>query len=401
MSSSLETLSDSELRTKLIEHGYKVGPVTHTTRKILLKKLKMLMDDKTGARFSMASAKYSSDDTDDDTLSAAKKKKKTPVSTRRQTMVTTMPPPATTASPSRSQTKKRLTRNLNAADYEISDNEGPSLPVRSLSKEKTPEIVNKSPIKQKLRDDFDIDLDSDNLDDESKKTPIIVPKFGGGTTKVYNDTSNFTAADVNSPKSYESNWRIGRTYETSNYHTNTPTSTLTKDERYTVNLPKPSISANSSRDDSLLSKETTKKDDILANYDSPYLSEFTRRLSSTSATLSKPSIKVGPKYRLSSISGTPEVKETDTNGHYTTYTSPRTYPSSSSMTYVTSSIDKTQRDGNKAYKSASLLQREEVKNSQNMISMILLAVVVLFFGIISIAYLGLEAKTEFPLSTGT
>jgi len=40
---SVETLSDSDLRRKLAEYGYPVGPVTDTSRKVLMKKLKLLM----------------------------------------------------------------------------------------------------------------------------------------------------------------------------------------------------------------------------------------------------------------------------------------------------------------------------------------------------------------------
>lgn len=40
---SVENLSDSELRRKLAEYGLPAGPVTETTRKVLLKKLKLLM----------------------------------------------------------------------------------------------------------------------------------------------------------------------------------------------------------------------------------------------------------------------------------------------------------------------------------------------------------------------
>jgi membrane protein Man1 len=56
---SVEALSDSELRTKLFEYGYSVGPVTQTTRNILVKKLKTLMELRgaSGSRHSMA-ARY-------------------------------------------------------------------------------------------------------------------------------------------------------------------------------------------------------------------------------------------------------------------------------------------------------------------------------------------------------
>ena len=40
---SVESLSDNELRRKLAEYGYPVGPVTDTSRKVLMKKLKLLM----------------------------------------------------------------------------------------------------------------------------------------------------------------------------------------------------------------------------------------------------------------------------------------------------------------------------------------------------------------------
>lgn len=56
---SVDALSDSELRSKLMEYGYPVGPVTQTTRKILVKKLKNLIETRggTGSRHSLA-ARY-------------------------------------------------------------------------------------------------------------------------------------------------------------------------------------------------------------------------------------------------------------------------------------------------------------------------------------------------------
>ncbi|XP_046401234.1 uncharacterized protein LOC124167313 [Ischnura elegans] len=45
---SLETLSDGEIRKRLTEFGYPVGPVTDTTRKILIKKLKQFIEKQSG-----------------------------------------------------------------------------------------------------------------------------------------------------------------------------------------------------------------------------------------------------------------------------------------------------------------------------------------------------------------
>lgn len=56
---SVDSLSDAELRSKLMEYGYPVGPVTQTTRKILVKKLKNLIETRgfAGTRHSLA-ARY-------------------------------------------------------------------------------------------------------------------------------------------------------------------------------------------------------------------------------------------------------------------------------------------------------------------------------------------------------
>lgn len=42
-------MSDAELRTKLLEFGFPVMPITGTTRKVMEKKLKILMENKNKA----------------------------------------------------------------------------------------------------------------------------------------------------------------------------------------------------------------------------------------------------------------------------------------------------------------------------------------------------------------
>lgn len=46
MADYVDNLSDAELRTKLAEYGFPVVPITTTTRKVMTKKLKMLIENK-------------------------------------------------------------------------------------------------------------------------------------------------------------------------------------------------------------------------------------------------------------------------------------------------------------------------------------------------------------------
>lgn len=41
----VDRLTDAELRTKLAEFGFGVMPITETTRKVMVRKLKLLLDN--------------------------------------------------------------------------------------------------------------------------------------------------------------------------------------------------------------------------------------------------------------------------------------------------------------------------------------------------------------------
>lgn len=43
----VDNMSDAEMRTKLAEFGFGVMPITGTTRKVMVRKLKLLMENKT------------------------------------------------------------------------------------------------------------------------------------------------------------------------------------------------------------------------------------------------------------------------------------------------------------------------------------------------------------------
>ncbi|XP_054275830.1 uncharacterized protein LOC128994991 isoform X2 [Macrosteles quadrilineatus] len=80
--SSLENLTDGEIRTKLAQLGYPVGPITATTRKVLLKKLKHLMEEGKSPgslkKDRSSLTKYSSDESEDDSVSNTRNRRSMP-----------------------------------------------------------------------------------------------------------------------------------------------------------------------------------------------------------------------------------------------------------------------------------------------------------------------------------
>lgn len=49
----VDSMTDAELRTKLAEHGFPVMPITASTRKLLVKKMKLVLSDKGKRKNSM------------------------------------------------------------------------------------------------------------------------------------------------------------------------------------------------------------------------------------------------------------------------------------------------------------------------------------------------------------
>ncbi|XP_047369565.1 inner nuclear membrane protein Man1 isoform X1 [Vespa velutina] len=373
---SVDSLSDAELRSKLMEYGYPVGPVTQTTRKILVKKLKNLIETRglAATRHSLA-ARYSSDETDEDTASTVVKRKKSGSSTRRQTLANPMPPPSS-AVPVSSESKSLIKDpNVEIVDNIIPESvAGPTFTNRTITniQKKHTKIYNSANLSDGLETGSDSDVREDTRSTYSQS------RYLTNVEKLYvsKPHTEHMIGDDQSTKSYESMSR--------------PVHTL-KDNKYVEPAFKSYTTFMPSTKEDATGRDTR---DLLSNYETPFLSEFTRRLSSRTSldpstsslsTISSPTIR-----HTSSV--VPETREKDSNGHFSSLRS--LYTTSTSRPVVTTT-DRSRNTIGKTFKSTS--NKEESRNNQNMVSVILVVVLASFFGILAIIYLGLGGKGEtFP-----
>ncbi|XP_012140094.1 LEM domain-containing inner nuclear membrane protein MAN1 [Megachile rotundata] len=387
---SVDTLSDSELRRKLMEYGYPVGPVTQTTRKILVKKLKNLIETRggTGSRHSLA-ARYSSEDTDDDSSSTVSKKKKTTVSSRRQTLANPMPPP----SPVLASSDVNISKNIQKDKVVDSEFKDPIAPDYDGSSTFTTRTVTKTIHKKysksnktsSVTDGLETGSDSDVIEEPIKS--YSPSKYLSSVGKSHDSVSykhNISDQDQ-IPKSYDAKSRSIHTI---------------KDNKYNEPFFDSNISPIQPTTEDTCTKDNTNQRDLLANYETPFLSEFTRRLSSRS-TINLPSTSLSNLKSPSSClsSNVPDLKEKDSNGHFSSLRS--LYSSSNaSSRHTTSPLDRPRETMSRTFKPTTT-NREDTRNNQNMVSVILVVVLALFFGILAVIYMGLGGKSEtFPsLST--
>ncbi|XP_014608795.1 PREDICTED: inner nuclear membrane protein Man1 isoform X2 [Polistes canadensis] len=366
---SVDNLSDAELRSKLMEYGYPVGPVTQTTRKILAKKLKTLIETRglAGTRHSLA-ARYSSDETDEDTASTVVKKKKSASNTRRQTLANPMPPPSSMI-PAPSETKNLMKDpNVEIVDNIIPEPVGSSTfsnrTITSLQKKHT-KIYNSA----NRSDGLETGSDSD-IREENESSNYLQSRYLTNVGKLYGSKLHTEPTVGEEPSS--------KLYESKSRPVHTP-----KDNKY-VEPPFKTYNTFISP----TKEDTNVRDsrDLLSNYDTPFLSEFTRRLSSR-ATLDTPSTShssMNSSIIRDSPSVFPETYKKDLNHHFSSLKSLcSTLPAGSRKTI------------GKKFKSNS--NKEDLRNNQNMISVFLVVVLALFFAILAIIYLGLGGKNEtFP-----
>ncbi|KAI4475122.1 hypothetical protein M0802_015274 [Mischocyttarus mexicanus] len=378
---SVDNLSDAELRTKLMEYGYPVGPVTQTTRKILVKKLKTLIETRglAGTRHSLA-ARYSSDETDEDTASTVVKRKKPTSNTRRQTLANPMPPPSSTIS-APSETKDLIKEMV---DNIMTESVGSS----TFSNRIIPKLQKKHTQNYNTSNRSDgLETGSDSDVREETESTYVQNKYLSNVGKLYGSKlhTEHIVNEEQPSKLYES--------KSSPVHT-------VKDNKYGEHSFKTYNTFISPT-----KEDTTARDsrDLLSNYETPFLSEFTRRLSSKmSLDLDNHSSRISPTYPINkpiirhTSSVSPETNEKDSNGHFSSLRSLYTTSSPAGSRPVVAITDRSRKTIGKKFKPNSN-NKEDLRNNQNMISVFLVMVLALFFAILAIIYLGLGGKSEsFP-----
>lgn len=223
--------------------------------------------------------RYSSEETDDDTRSTSNKKKKATANARRQTLANPMPPPATilassdvsiSKSPVKDKTTHSEFKDPIAPDYDSPS----SFTTRTITK--THKKYTKTNKTSNKTDGLETGSDSDVVEE---------------TTRTYSPPKCLS----NVGKSHES-----RTYEHNvseqeeirkPYDTNTRSIHTIRDNKYSEPLFDPNISPILSTGEDVCTRDNSGQKDLLANYETPFLSEFTRRLSSR-ASVNLPSTSV-------------------------------------------------------------------------------------------------------------
>lgn len=288
MADQVDAMSDAELRTKLAEHGYPVMPITASTRKLLVKKLKLVLDNKGKPRTSVDSkaesrrtlARYSSgEESDLDTTATANGREKRG---RRATASGAMlPPPASKArrpTPKKDSPVKR--------DYDQgSESEEEKSPMRTHEEVETVTTrrVTRTFAAPKDGDDYETGSDSDVDTDRKTTSPIR----SNSRSSDYISSTLPTADAATSPpkKSIFSRPSLSSAGFSSSYSSSDQLNSIRSRLGLSTNLDRPSTSNyNSSFSTSTYKPSTSTIDEI----ESPYLSNFTRRLSSLKADPTRP-----------------------------------------------------------------------------------------------------------------
>ncbi|XP_029155305.1 inner nuclear membrane protein Man1 isoform X4 [Nylanderia fulva] len=299
------------------------------------------------------------------------------------------------------------------------------IPTDATNVTKNPVKENLSPPHSEFKDPNATDFDNSNVTSTTRVTKTSYNKFTKTQKSSYVSDGLETGSDSDAVEDTGSPY--GRSYDkylsnpssrlsdlrvhdrgTFDYEQTSKTRPVhvTKDIKYNVSPLKPSVSPIQFTKEDISGRDiTNQRGDLLANYETPFLSEFTRRLSSRSLinTPSTLSNLKNPTLRHTLSSGLPEVKERDSNGHFSslrTMYSPSSQPSRQTLfssRHSASSADRVRDIISRATYKPTTNTREDVRNNQNIVSMGLVAVLALFFVVLAIIYLGLgnrDGKVE-------
>lgn len=182
----IENLSDDQLRIRLFQYGFANMPVTDTTRKLLLKKLKNAIEgEKTkGRRETVAVAKFSSDEEPEKVASRAAKTKP-----RRATIAAEKPKmvekPPTNGSLSRADIpKKQVSRRSSrasstAAVQEDSDDDIIEIPVPRRSRTTTPTLGKSETVRTSYKNKAEVveeSTEDSTMDDDGIIEEFAAPR---------------------------------------------------------------------------------------------------------------------------------------------------------------------------------------------------------------------------------
>lgn len=355
----VDKLTDAELRMKLIEFGFPVMPITGTTRKIMVKKLKMLMENKSkiNAENRRSLAKYSSgEDSDVEPPKSATKA----ATKRRQTMAA----PSANQQPVVSSTKKSVSIQSKVVTAHNSDSTTSNEVPFSATKRQT----RGGKMVQMAEESIDV---SDSDPDISEMEASLAKSRSGKSPASSSLKGNRKDTPIKTP---DNDIRKTSRFESfSSYRTSTPTAGYSSPissgggsgdagERLQQIRSRLSLGTSPYSSPSTLSYSNYPRTDLNTELnDSPFLSNFTRKLSRLSAN---------PTALLND-----GVKEHDTNG------------ASAYSRYIARNPKYDQNYGANYNAGPS----DNSKSRSNLVSFALIAVAFLFFIVVTVLYLGLHS----------
>ncbi|XP_023940655.2 inner nuclear membrane protein Man1 [Bicyclus anynana] len=283
MADQVDSMSDAELRTKLAEHGFPVMPITASTRKLLVKKLKMVLDNKTKPRNSVDSkaesrrslARYSSGEESDIDTNSAKEKRG-----RRATTGTAMLPPVTKSR--RTPVKKGSPLKRDSDKGSESDEE--KSPVRTHEEVET--VTTRRVTRTYANDQDDYETGSDSDVDGDKKTST---SFRSNSRSSDYISSTLPAHDVSTSPPKPSIFSRPSASHSTNFGSTLSSSDNLNSIRSRLGLTssladRPSGSNYMSNYTSNYTTTTYQPStSTIDEVESPYMSNFTRRLSALKA----------------------------------------------------------------------------------------------------------------------